>query len=320
MEVSSLLIGRDVQMESDDNEGRYQIDENITGKKPYVSIIIPTLNRYPCLKNTLESLLIQDYPNYEVIVIDSSDKSVASLLKEYNNENRIRYYWTDRKGPSAAKNEGIRQSQGDIIIFCDDDIVAKQNFISIHIENYVDPRVGGVGGRVITRKEMEPKLTKKVGKIRFDVSMIGNFNAVSKVEIDHVYGCNMSFRRDILIQTGGFDENFTGNAYFEETDLSIRVKKMGYKLIFEPNAVIIHVQPAEGGCRVNDFKTWMYWYYHNYAILLKKHYNKSRLPLFSVRQVFWVLVWTVVKKDFTLPKVAFRAFKNGWDGYPSAVI
>jgi len=110
---------------------------------------------------------------------------------------------------------------------------------------------------------------KRCWEIRFDGSIISNFNADYRIEVDHVYGCNMSFRRNILVDIGGFSLDYSGNAYFEETDLSIRVRKQGYKLVFDPTALVIHLMADEGGVRLHSFREWVYNYIHNYVILLK---------------------------------------------------
>lgn len=88
---------------------------------PKVSVIIPTYNRAHYIRETIDSVLAQTYPDYEIIVVDdgSTDKT-AEVLKHYNG--RIRYYcFPENKGISAARNFAIEQARGKYIAFLDDD-------------------------------------------------------------------------------------------------------------------------------------------------------------------------------------------------------
>jgi len=276
-----------------------------------VSIIIPTINRPCILLNTIKYLVKQNYPKYEILIIDSSNDLNFHLLDFIKEYPFIKYLKTEKKGPSAAKNLGIYSVNSEIVIFCDDDIIPCDDFIVNHIKNYFDNSIGGVSGRVISKNDNQFKKIKDVGKIRFDGSIISNFNADYRIEVDHVYGCNMSFRRNILVDIGGFSLDYSGNAYFEETDLSIRVRKQGYKLVFDPTALVIHLMADEGGVRLHSFREWVYNYIHNYVILLKKHFSSLLFPLFIIRQCFWGIVWTIYHHDLKIPIIIIEAYIHG---------
>ena len=85
----------------------------------------------------------------------------------------------------------------------------------------------------------------------------------------------MSYRRELLIRLHGFDENFKGNGYREETDLGIRSNRIGVQ-IFNPNAYTFHYSAKKGGCRdVVKFNMarFLYWKIRNTCLLLLKHYS-----------------------------------------------
>jgi len=63
---------------------------------------------------------------------------------------------------------------------------------------------------------------------------------MNQVEVDHLIGCNMSFRRKALEQVGGFDPNYTLTNLREETDLCVRVKKAGWRIVFTPSIAVVH--------------------------------------------------------------------------------
>ncbi|HOS83119.1 MAG TPA: glycosyltransferase [Methanolinea sp.] len=288
-------------------------DQNKNFPLHTVSVIIATYNRPKILKNTLYFLLKEQYPNYEIIIVDSTEK-IPNELQEYIQENnkKILYIKTKKEGPGAARNIGIQASKGDIIIFIDDDIIPFSNFIENHIKNYQNEEIGGVGGRVLPKFAKSNIESKKIGKIRFDGKIISNFSLNFKTEVDHVYGCNMSFRKNILMKIGGFSTDFSGNAYFEETDISIRVRKEGYKLIFDPEATVIHLSAEEGGVRVDTFREWVYNYLHNYVILLKKHFDPLILPIFLARHFLWGIIWTLYHRDPYIPFIMVSALSHGF--------
>lgn len=89
-------------------------------KYPLYSVIIPTFNRCNLLAQAIDSVLIQQYPDIDIIVIDdgSQDDTRSMLAKSYP---QVKYFYQDNKGPAAARNLGIRQAKGKIIGFLDSD-------------------------------------------------------------------------------------------------------------------------------------------------------------------------------------------------------
>lgn len=261
------------------------------------SVIIPTYNRGKLLCSTLKNLIEHIPDDVEIIVVDQSDEVHNELLeitKHYCT--LIHYYKICKKGLPYARNYGIKQATGKTVIFCDDDVVPAPDFIKNHLRNYKDPEVGGVGGRIVTeRKQCGPFIggasqksdfcnhSGKIGKVRrWDAHLIDNFDARERTYIDHLQGCNMSFRKEALTKAGGFDECFRGSAHLEETDLCLRIRKAGYKIIFDPEAELVHLKDAKGGCRTEDYKQWFYWYGHNTMLFFLKNFNHRLFPLFVV--------------------------------------
>jgi len=87
---------------------------------PKVSIIIPTYNRCAWIKNAIDSVLQQTYQNFELLIIDDGSTDITkSVLTKY--ENSIKYFYQENKGPSSARNLGIRKAKGEFISFLDSD-------------------------------------------------------------------------------------------------------------------------------------------------------------------------------------------------------
>ena len=108
-------------------------------------------------------------------------------------------------------------------------------------------------GTKYAEKENISNPHRVVRKVRqWDAYLIDNFDATIRLYIDHVHGCNMSFRKEAILKAGGFDECFGGSTHLEETDLCMRIIKEGYKIVFDPQAELIHLKDTKGGCRAEN--------------------------------------------------------------------
>lgn len=112
--------------------------------------------------------------------------------------------------------------------------------------------------------------------------LIDNFYATIRTYVDHVQGCNMSYRKEALIEAGEFNERFGGSAHMEETDLCMRIRKSGHKIVFEPDAVLIYLRDATDGCRADNYKHWFYWYGHNNMLFFLNNFKHYLFPSFIV--------------------------------------
>lgn len=108
-----------------------------TVNKKKISIIIPTHNRWDNLKECIDSILVQTYPEFEIIIIDDcSTQDIELNLKNTFVDSRIFYYRNDiNKGPGGSRQKGYLKATGDYIIFCDDD---DYYIDSKYFENVID--------------------------------------------------------------------------------------------------------------------------------------------------------------------------------------
>lgn len=255
-----------------------------------MSILIPTYNRNLYLIKTLRSFLNQNYSNFEIIVIDQSDKKFSQkekFIKE--NANKIVYLRQEEPSIPKAINLGIKLAKGDIVIFTDDDVLASSRFLSFHLEEYKDPQVVGVQGRVITRGQIEEPDFIGVGRITPWGSVAGGFSSQIPQEVKNVIGCNVSFRKEWIEKVGGVDENFIGNSLRWETDLALRIVGSGGKIVFSPRAELIHLRAKTGGCRMSDRKKWFYDFFHNETYFFLKHINWFWWPIFWLTRWKWFI-------------------------------
>ena len=95
----------------------------------------------------------------------------------------------------------------------------------------------------------------------------------------------MSFRKEAIEAAGGFDRRFGGSAFLEETDACLRVKHAGFRIRFDPEAVLIHLKDPTGGCRPKNPQDWFWWYGHNYMLLLLKNFPWYSWPGFFLFRI-----------------------------------
>lgn len=278
-----------------------------------VSVIFPTLNRGRIVIESIEDVLAQNYSSYEIIVADQSDDD--KVLKEFCLKNpKIKYLHLDTKGSPQARNAAIKMAKGDILLFFDDDIRIKDsNFIGYHVENYRDKEVGLVGGRVINIHDRKTANLGEAGRLKFwGLKKVTNFESKQRQEIDHALGGNLSVRKNITEKVGGFRMIYSGNAHLEETDFCLRVKRTGCKLIYDPRAVLEHLQYGSGGNRTTDIYQLRYWLLHNHMIFVLANFNIVAAFILGIRQFFWAVLSGIKRREYRMFKTMFVATVDGY--------
>lgn len=246
---------------------------------PSVSLVIPTYNREEPLQNTLIDSIAQDYPNFEVIVVDQTKQhtpEVAAYLEQAVADQKIILFKPDFASLPGARNYAIRRAKGEIIIFIDDDIRMEPSFIRHHVDVFLkQPKIGAVAGRVIPPTVDETKLkTFAVQQLPPEALDPGiawyylDFTYVDNPQqVLSARGCNMSFRRELFEKYDlAFDERMQGSAIREESDLCLQVRKTGYGIWYEPQAALVHIGEPTGGCHNISTRTFQYQvtHYHNH--------------------------------------------------------
>ncbi|OKY77390.1 MAG: Glycosyl transferase family 2 [Candidatus Methanohalarchaeum thermophilum] len=201
-----------------------------------VSVLVPTFNRKEKLEKCLDSLIFQDFDgNYEVIVIDDgSTDGTRSFLEDMGKNNEIlKYFFQENKGPASARNKGIEESKGEIIFLTDDDVVMPEDWISSFLPEYNSEEIGGVGGYIeVPGKERSvfDDFNEKMSKEKYGID---NKKKVGGFESPAGGTGNMSYRKDIL-NDFRFDEKNFRNPGGEDADLKKRICNAGYKIVYLP--------------------------------------------------------------------------------------
>ena len=279
----------------------------------FVSVVVPTFNRADILEKTISFLLKQTYLDYEIIIIDQS--SCPDTKKFEKNSDIIKYTHIKEKGVSNARNVGIKKSKGDIILFLDDDIIPDNDLILHHVQGYRDKKVGCVAGRAIEEPDVLTNTNITGCTVALSGRVLRNFRSVSRRYIHAALGANMSFLKEAIDKTGLFDTRFIGSSQFEEADYCYRLRKSGYSILYEPEALVNHLRIQTGGCRLDEPFQEIYCRLRNTVLFYAKNMNRLLLPF-----VFFVHILIAIRQVL-IPGRNFwqfiKAAKGLFDGYSS---
>ncbi len=242
------------------------------------AVAVVTYERPDFVARCLEHLDRQTVAPDEIIVVDSSDGGdTARLLRERFPDVRYEVCPAGRGATATARDIAYRSTGGQVLAFVDDDAFAEPEWLEHLLPLFDDPEVGAVGGRQIRGQPGE--LTDgidAIGRLRDDGTLTGNFAADpgAPVGVDHLLGANMSFRRSVLDEIGGIRDGYTGTCMREETDLCLRVRQAGYRLVYTPDAVVEHVAAPYAKGKRFDLR-YVYWAQKNHLILLIRNFGSS---------------------------------------------
>lgn len=255
------------------------------------SIIIPTFHRKISLMRLLKSLSKQDLTGTEIIVVEQGDRNEKDVRRiEVELGLPLHYIFLSTPSMTHARNVGAKLAKGEFLLFIDDDCIPHLGFIRSHLKNFRDPHVAATVGRTLTPGQKIEPHNSYVGRISLLGKISGGFSSTIKQEVDTVIGCNMCWRKDIYQRLGGMDEQYTGNALREETDLSLRAKNIDYIVIFEPKAVVEHLRDVAGGARKTEGRMqWYFDFFSNETYFFLKHRPKILFPLFLLTKINWTL-------------------------------
>jgi GT2 family glycosyltransferase len=275
----------------------------LLSQSPLVSVIIATYNRGDFLVKTIPMIMENNYSNFELMIVDQTQEypqEIADELQRLRQTYSFKYHQLDFPNLPLARNYGTWNSSGEILIFCDDDVILDANYIENHVQPYMDDeKIGAVAGRILSAiDEALSDPSGEIGKLNPDGTFIANFHLQpsTRQEVDFGMGCNMSFRRSVLSQAGDFDERYRGNFYREEGDTFARVKRLGFKVVFEPKAILKHLATPEGGCRKDKYIPRMYFCFRNETLFFMNCMNYQQLPAFLYRLLRWMYATTKGKQ------------------------
>jgi glycosyltransferase involved in cell wall biosynthesis len=199
-------------------------------KSPAISVVIPTFNRKEALLACLRSLEAQTYDlsRVEVVIVDdgSSDGTRQEVdLFAARSRLRIRCLSHPHAGPSAARNAGVRNTEGAVIAFTEDDVIADSRWLECASRYFALPEAAAVEGRT--------NLTNSTA-----------LRVLERGETPGFLPCNLFIRRDVFLKLGGFDPAYCDlrlNIYFrEDADFGFRLLAKGYAVLSGDDVIVSH--------------------------------------------------------------------------------
>src|SRR5262245_18321778 len=198
---------------------------------PKMSVVICAYNAERTMQACLESLRALRYPSYEIIVVnDGSPDHTLEIAQQFP---QARIISQENKGLSAARNVGIEAATGDIVAFTDSDCVVDPDWLTYLAYTFREGGYVAVGGPNLPPPE-ESRTAACVA-----ASPGGPTHVLLNDEVaEHIPGCNMAFRKDVLQAIGGFDPVF--RAAGDDVDLCWRLQNQGHVIGFSPAAMVWH--------------------------------------------------------------------------------
>lgn len=207
-----------------------------------ISVLIPTRNRPEKLKDCLNSVLVNKFRTFEIIVVDqSSDSSTEKAVKHINSK-KVIYIRMKARGKSKALNLGLKKTSGEIIAFTDDDCVVSKTWLkNIFLSFQKNKDIIGLFGKILP---FEPRLNR--GKI-CPCTFLKKTETIIEKPCLHWknigFGGNMSFRKNVFEKVGNFREWLgPGSCGLAAVDaeFALRVLLCDFKILYNPHIRIYH--------------------------------------------------------------------------------
>ena len=203
----------------------------------YFSIIIPLYNRPQEIKELLETLTLQTYKQFEVLVIeDGSFYDAADIVKSFSDKLDVKYFVKNNEGQGFTRNFGFERAKGDYFVIFDSDCLIPENYLQIVNDALAKDYLDAYGGPDAAHPSFTP-IQKAIsyamtspfttGGIRGNKKKIGQF---------HPRSFNMGISRQVWEKAGGFIITRSG----EDIEYSIRINSMGFKIGLIPEAKVYH--------------------------------------------------------------------------------
>jgi glycosyltransferase involved in cell wall biosynthesis len=205
---------------------------------PAVSVLIPTHQRREALRAALESLARQsvDANSYEIVVAtDACSDGTQEMIDALEVPCELRRVEPRGRGRSAAVNAALAAARGEVAIVLDDDMRAVPGFVELHRSHHPPGSRRCVLGAVPVELEEGGTHAARYVKARFDLHLSRLSDPAHLALPRSFYTGNASLRAEVLREVGGFDESFGvyGN---EDVELSLRLRKAGVELGYDPEA------------------------------------------------------------------------------------
>lgn len=216
-----------------------------------VTFYIPCFNAARYIKDCIEAVLSQTFPVDEIFLIDDGPgDDTVRIASKYPITIVKR---SQKLGLPSARNVAVQKAKNEFVAAVDADCAPEPDWLEKLMDNFADKDIGGVGGRLIE------KYTDSAADLWRSLRMPQHWGDKKIINPDFLFGCNHVFRKDVITKAGGYNEKYSRSN--EDGDLSRRLKKNGYKIIYEPEAKAYHLRKDSIGSVFRTYWTWHFWWH-----------------------------------------------------------
>ncbi|HEV8194348.1 MAG TPA: glycosyltransferase [Ktedonobacterales bacterium] len=265
---------------------------------PQVSVITPTYNRRESLLATLRALARQTVAptSFEALVIsDGSTDGTAEACARLDVPYTLRYFEHDHQGPAAARNLGVQEARGELLVFLDDDVVPDDDLIDVYLAHHRQYQHSVAIGPLLPPSDMrlQPwvRWEEKMLLQQYADIAAGKWAPTFR----QFYTGNASVSRQEVIAVGGFDPQFLRA---EDVELAFRLRDRGLEFHFLPTARGLHYARRA-------FRSWFD---------IPRGYARADLLMASEPGQEWIL--TLMGEEFHYRQPLVRALAKRCVGHP----
>lgn len=233
-----------------------------------ISVVIPAKDAAKNIEDCMQAVLSQEgvNPDYEVILVDDGSQDNTADIAEGLGVRVIRQ---QNAGPGAARNAGVAASRGEIIAFTDADCAPSKYWLQQITQPFDDPQVIGAKGIYRThQKGLVPRFVQQEYEFKYR-------RLATQVTIDFIDTYSAAYRREQFLANGGFEAALPAA---QDAELSFRLARKGYKLVFAPEAVVYHWHGADVWTYIRRKFRYGYWRYFMTRWLPEKGLSNTHTP------------------------------------------
>ncbi len=260
--------------------------------KQKIEVIIPNYNGFELIEKNIPKVLhvLAAYPNIGVTIVDDGSRiEEQELLSEYiknsNKKNQIQVklmLFQKNLGFSSNVNRAALESTSDILVLLNTDVYPRKDFLDAVLPHFKDELLFGVGCMDESIEDKTILRGRGIGEWKSGF-ILHRKGEVDKTDTFWVSGGSSAFRTDLFKLLGGFDPLYNP-FYWEDIDLSYRAQKAGYKILFEPKSIVVHVHKKGS---------------------IKKHYKDNTIRSYAMRNQFTIVWKNVTDIDLIFSHLLF---------------
>ena len=246
---------------------------------PSAAVVVPAYNAARHISSLLDALAAQTVPAEIVVIDDGSTDGTGDAARTWavlHPTIQVRVLSQVNQGPAVARNLGARSCAGGIILFTDSDCIPQADWIAQMLAPFSAAGVAGVQGSYRShQRELAARFAQIEIEERYDRMMRGD-------SIDFIGTYAAAYRRSVFLAEGGFDARFP-MASGEDVEFSFRLAERGFRLVFQPSAIVSHRHPDTFAKYLRQ-KYWRaYWrnliYRHHVKRMVRDSYTPNSLKV-----------------------------------------